>query len=400
MMKKSILILVIFIFGVLAFWSFSNKAFAQDCSNPDECKKLIDEYESKLTGIRAQKNTLSSQIQYFDTQIYIATTRIRETELKIKQTEEEIVSLGEKIDGLNTSLDYLGKILIKKIVEGYKRKETTIINLIIDSNNALSLSSQLKYIQIAQDNDRRIAFQVQTAKNNYEEQKALREKKKIELATLQTTLNNQKASLDTQKAIKQKLLADTNNDETNYQNLLAQVRAEYNAIEGIIAGSGNEIKMREVKKGESIASVISGASCNSSGAHLHFIVKEDSSVTTQNPFNYLKSVDYSNCSGSGCGSGDSDQFNPSGNWDWPLDPKIELAQGYGNTWATRNTWVRNIYTFHNGIDFIGSSSDVKAVSDGTLYKGGMSGSGCTLSYVKLVHKDSNLATLYLHVYPK
>jgi peptidoglycan hydrolase CwlO-like protein len=212
--------------------------YAQDCSNETECKKLIEEYESKLTGIRAQKNTLSSQIQYFDTQIYIATTRIRETELKVKQTEEEIVSLGEKIDGLNTSLDYLGKVLIRKIAEGYKRKQTTIIDLVVDSNNAMSLSNQLKYIQISQDNDRRIAFQVQQAKTNFEEQKTLREKKKIELADLQVTLNLQRASLDTQKTSKEKLLVDTNNDENTYQNLLSQARSQLSAFSTYVQSSG------------------------------------------------------------------------------------------------------------------------------------------------------------------
>ena len=65
----------------------------------------------------------------------------------------------------------------------------------------------------------------------------------------------------------------------------------------------------------------------------------------------------------------------------------------------RNTWVGRIYSFHNGIDITGSSSNVYAVADGTLYRGSYA-VGCTLSYAKLAHKDSNVATLYLHVYPQ
>lgn len=241
MIKKIVLVLAIFLFSALLQTPnslFSTFVFAQNCSSESECKKLIEEYENKLKGIRSQKNTLSSEILRFDTQIYIATTRIRETELKIKQTEEEIENLGDKIEGLNTSLNYLGEIFIKKIVEGYKRKEVSILNLVVDSNNAMTLSNQLKYIQIAQDNDRRIAFQVQTAKNNFEEQKTLREKKKIELATLQTTLNNQKASLDNQKAAKQKLLVDTNNDENTYQALLSKAMEQITAFSSFVKSSG------------------------------------------------------------------------------------------------------------------------------------------------------------------
>ena len=56
---------------------------------------------------------------------------------------------------------------------------------------------------------------------------------------------------------------------------------------------------------------------------------------------------------------------------------------------------------HNGIDITGSSKSVSAVSDGILFKGSYSGfNGCALSYVRLQHKDSNISTLYLHVYPQ
>ena len=179
--------------------------------------------------------------------------------------------------------------------------------------------------------------------------------------------------------------------------MLEQARAEYTAIQGIIAGAGTETKLREVKKGDAIASVISGASCNSSGGHLHFIIQDNGAVV--NPFAYLKSVDYSNCSGSSCGSSDGDSFSPSGSWDWPLNPPIELEQGYGSTWGVRNTWVGRIYSFHNGIDINGSSNTVSSVADGELYKGSYA-VGCALSYVKVVHKESNIVTFYLHVYPQ
>ncbi|MDO8497329.1 MAG: hypothetical protein Q7S61_02170, partial [bacterium] len=81
----------------------------------------------------------------------------------------------------------------------------------------------------------------------------------------------------------------------------------------------------------------------------------------------------------------------------PIVPTIGFHQGYGETWAVKNTYAGNIYRFHNGIDISGSSNSVTAVADGELYRGSYA-VGCTLSYVKLKHKDSNLSTLYLHVY--
>lgn len=395
-MKKILGVIILVVLFLSAFLVMPKVGRSQNCSSEEECKKLIEEYEKKLTSIRAQKSSLSSEIEFANTQIYLTTLRVQETEKKVSELEGEIDNLGKRIEGLNTSLDYLSKVLLSKIIEGYKnRQEVNVFNLILDSENASTLAQKLTYLKTSQENDSRIAFRVQQAKLNFEQQKKLREDKKVQLDRLKIVLDEQKKNLDNRKAAKQRLLDQTNNDERTYQSLLAATRAEFAAIQGIIAGAGTETELREVKKGDTIASVIPGASCNSSGSHLHFIVQDNGNV--QNPFNYLKSVDHENCSGSSCGSNDGDPFNPTGNWDWPLNPRIEFNQGYGETWAVRNTYVGNIYRFHNGIDVAGTSSSTYAVADGTLYRGSYA-VGCTLSYAKVVHKDSNIVTFYLHVY--
>ncbi|KKP60989.1 MAG: peptidase M23 [Candidatus Roizmanbacteria bacterium GW2011_GWA2_34_18] len=388
MVKKIIFFTILFFLVIFSIQ-------AQDNQQTTDLQKKINEYQTKLSQLSQQKNTLSSQIQYMDTQIYLTGLQISVTEQKIVETEKEINLLGSRIEGLDQSLDYLSKQLIKRIVEGYKKRPFSIFSLLLDNKNANDFLNQVKYLKTAQTNNQKLLYTVQETKTNAEELKKLREEKKIELDKQTEALNYQKQSLNNQKVQKQRLLADTQNDEKVYQNLLAKAQAEYVAIQGIIAGAGTETKLKEVKKGENIASVISGASCNSSGGHLHFIVQQNNTVV--NPFDYLKSTNYRNCSGSSCDSGDGDPFNPSGNLDWPLSPTIELSQGYGSTWAVRNTWVGRIYSFHNGIDINGSSNSVLAVADGTLYRGSYA-LGCTLSYTKLVHKDSNISTLYLHTY--
>jgi len=388
-MAKKITLLLIFIFSLL----FSQSVYSQQ--NAGDVAKKIEEYQQKLNQLTQQRNTLSSEIQYMTLQINLTSLKIQETEEKIISTQKEIEILSSRIKGLDTALSHLSKLLLKKVVEGYKNKPISFFDILFDSQNANDFISRVKYLKTAQANNQKLLVQVQETKLNFEEQKGLREEKQVELNKLETQLNRQRDDLDNQKAAKQKLLNVTQNDERVYQRLLEQARAEYAAIQGIISGAGTETKLREVKRGENIASIIPGASCNSSGGHLHFIVQEGGTVL--NPFNYLKSVDYSNCSGSACGSSDGDSFNPSGSWNWPLNPAIELEQGYGNTWAARNTWVGRIYSFHNGIDINGSSNSVLSVAEGELYRGSYS-VGCALPYMKLVHKDSNIVTFYLHVY--
>ena len=76
---------------------FRPTSYAQNCSNKEECEKLISEYEQKLAETRNQKNTLASQIEFMDTQIYLTTLRIQDTQNQISATEAEIETLGETI---------------------------------------------------------------------------------------------------------------------------------------------------------------------------------------------------------------------------------------------------------------------------------------------------------------
>jgi peptidoglycan hydrolase CwlO-like protein len=396
MRKNTVIIIICFL---LLFSFFASQTSALECgshaANEEEIKKIEQDCIDKINQSRQQANTLSSQIKLMDSQINLTLLKIQETEDKIIQTQKEIDNITTRIAGLDTSLDYLSKTLLKRVIDGYKQRSISLLNILLASDNASELLNKIKYQKTAQENNQRLIIKIQELKNNFEEQKKKREEKKVELDSLNKTLIEQKNALANQKAAKQKLLIETQNSEQIYQRLLAQAQQEYASIKGIIAGSGTEVKIREVKKGETIASIIPGASCNSSGKHLHFMIKSGNSEV--NPFNYLKNIDYRNCSGSSCDSSDGDIFNPSGNLDWPISGPIVFFQGYGNTWAVRHTWVGRIYSFHNGIDIVGASDNIQAIDDGELYRGSY-GVGCALPYVKLVHKNSNLTSYYLHVY--
>jgi len=347
-----------------------------------DIQQKIQEYSQKLAQLGEQKATLQNQIAQFDAQIYLTT-------LKIQETEEKIKLLGGRIDQLEVSLTALSNAFSQRAVETYKMARVgDPVILLISAPNLGEAVSRFHYLEKIQEADRDLLQKLQVAQNNYKVEKTDQEK-------LQDTLTEQKLALNNQKAAKAYLLQVTRNDEARYQQLLAQARAEYEAIQGILAGQGTETQIGHVDAGNKIASIIPGPSCNSSGEHLHFMVAQNG--MTFNPFNYLKpGIDYQNCSGGGeCSA--ADPFNPSGSWDWPMSPKIFFYQGYGVTWAVQNTWVRNIYSFHNGIDIKSDSSlDVRAVKAGTLYRGAY-GVGCSLRYMRVHQDDGGLDTYYLHV---
>jgi len=381
---------------ILALFIFPHTIFAQ---SQQDLENKIQEYESKISDLKKQGNTLSQQISLINSNIELTKLRIETIGFAIDKLEKEIGELVEEIGRLEVLLTKRSELMLHRIPEAYKRQKIPSLEILLLSSNISDFISRTKYINRVQEEDAQLLVQLKATQNNFGERKNTREKKKEQQEKLKKQQEDEKKKLDQQKYAKQILLEQTKNSEATYQLLLSNARNELLAIQGILAGGGQEVEVGGVEKGSKIASLIEGRSCNSSNTHLHFMITKETGggYAPLNPFGYLKGVSYKNCSGPCCGCSDQDLFNPSGSWDWPLDPEIILNQGFGSTWATRNIdWIREIYTFHDGIDINGTSLSVKAVQQGTLYRGFYSGN-CRLQYVKVKHKDSDTATFYLHV---
>ena len=393
MLKKAFFL----IFPLLLIFLFTRSILAgDDIDKVNDLQNQINDITAKLSEVRNKAVSLASQISYMDNQIKLASLKILETGEQIKEAEEDIKALEEKIGRLENSLTKVSEVLIKRIAATYKTGQVSPLLLLLSANGLEDALSRAKYLSLVQSHDKKLMFEIQSTKSDFEEEKKLLEDKKKQLDALKIKLNAQKISLDQQKKDKEYLLIITKNDEKRYQDLLSAAKAELEAIQAIIAGKGEETEVGKISEGQRIASIIRGPSCNSSGGHLHFMVVEGNEV--RNPFSYLKSgIDYENCSGSSCGSGDNDLFNPTGSWNWPINPKVQFNQGYGNTWAAAHIpWLP--YSFHNGIDINSSSSEVKAVKNGILHRGSYTGiNGCRLRYVRVDHDDSDVNTYYLHI---
>lgn len=206
-----------------------------------EVEKKIAEYEAKLLEVRNQKNTLSAQISYMDTQIAIAELRVTQTTDKISQMEKEINVLGARIVNLDASLNKLSNTLLKRIASGYKNKDLTVFDILLDSSSATNLANRLKYFDLARERNQKTLLQVQEAKSNFEEQKDLREKRTEQLEKLQIALKGQQRDLENQKSEKRVLLAETQNDEQRYSALIEEAKRQIGAFKRFVQTRGASV---------------------------------------------------------------------------------------------------------------------------------------------------------------
>lgn len=393
MLSKFKLIIIIAI--NLIFFSELNSVYAQtitpsvspeQASKTSELQKQINEYQSKISELQGQAKTLSSQIQVMDNQIELTTLKIESSKQQITDITLDIDIADNKVEKLDNSLSGITEILINRIRATYIAGSANNFQNLLSSNNISDLVVRANYLKIAQQSDKRLIYDTVQAKNDYSNQKNLLEGKKLKIQSLQKDLEGYTTQLASEKREKDTLLELTKNDEAIYQDRLEKALAEQRAIAGITSGSGNDISQGPVNEGDTIGSMISGASTCSSGTHLHFEVKNGGN--RDNPSNYLsnKSVTWNN-------SPDG-QFSFGGSWAWPLSDPVSINQGYGIT-----AWSNVYYGggLHTGIDMSSTSTrSVKAVKGGTLYKGGIACGGGQLLYSRIEHNDGT-QSYYLHV---
>ncbi len=361
----------------------------QKKSKEEEIKQL----EQKVADLQGQSKTLSNQIAAMDSQIKLTQLRISATEQQIEDLTNDINTASKKVSKLETSLTDLTKILAKRIVVTYQTNTIPSMQVLLTANNVSDFLDKANYLKIVQAHDKELVYATEQAKQDYANQKDILEGKKQKVEELKQQLVGYTQQIEVDKSTKNQLLRVTQNDESKYQQLLAQARAEYNAIQGIVAGNGTETLIGQVNEGDVVAHVISGASGCSSGTHLHFEVHQGG---LQDPNNFLSSISFSYVDNDGGGS--EGAIAPHGSWNWPLHGSITITQGFGMT-----PWARNSGAYgggpHTGIDMYSGDSTVYAVKSGKFYRGSYGGCrGGALLYSKVV-QDDGAESYYLHTYP-
>lgn len=346
--------------------------------------------EGKLQEVSSQKITLSNTIALINGKISVQQLEIDQLVSQITTLEREINALSDRISGLNLSLDRLSEMLVDRVRVQYQHAQVSPITLLLSSNSFGEFISQYRYLRMAGHQTALAMARAENQRLEYDEQKALKETKQMQVEKKRNQLEAQKQELSKQRSEQQFLLNQTKNDEAKYQEQLARTLAELRAIQSIIAGQGNESQVRDVKEGEKIASIIVGSSPCSNGTHLHLeVVKNGMNF---DPAGYLKPIDAS------WNNQPDGPFSFTGDWNWPLNDPAKINQGYGMTYYAR---VVRAYggSPHTGIDMASKGADytVKAVKDGTLYRGSIACGGGLLRYVKVAHKDSEVNTYYLHI---
>lgn len=240
---KKLFLFIVFLGTFYSVLTTAPRAHAAVCgdnvpTDDGELKSYIDDCSSKLKSLSGQKTTLSHALSFLTTQINLTQAKIAEQTTQLSKLEIEINDLSGKIQSLDYSLTDLTKLFVARVKSSYMNVASSPIAMILHFSGITEFTKGLQYVEAVRDHDQKLLLSLEKSRLDFDQQRTMKEKKQAEIEAVKKILDREKAALATQVSAKNKLLADTKNDEARFQSLLSAAQAQLAAFRRFTTSQG------------------------------------------------------------------------------------------------------------------------------------------------------------------
>lgn len=214
----------------------------------DHTKKIqaldaeIAQYQKQLNALGTQHATLASSIKALDTQKKALAAKIASLQQQIAKLNLELKQLAGQIDTKQKQINLSQRALAESLRQIDQTDSNTLIEQVLsasDLSDAWAAVDANITLNSALQNQTRTLAQV---KQELTDQQTAVSNTQKKLVTVTTDLGTQKKAVEVTTAEKNKLLTQTKNQESTYQQLIATKKAQQKVFESALAGLEASLK--------------------------------------------------------------------------------------------------------------------------------------------------------------
>jgi len=330
-----------------------------NAQNPDQLRKKIQNRNNRIQELEKEIKKYESQIQAVQSRQQTLQSKIEELELNRQRLQADIQLNQEKIDAVNADINSLSKqiddkenkILSNKqaiagaLREIHKINTASLAEKVLQQGSLAKIWSNTEMLNRFQRSLQQQVDKLTKLKKELAANQRTQQANRKELVSLKESLAAKKEVVLQQKSRQNQLLEQTENKESNYQQLLAEKRRQKKQFEQQLQAFERQLEIaidasKLPKKGTTV-------------------------------FRY------------------------------PFDGDIQITQQFGGTRFAKQNPQAYGRPFHNGTDFgLPVGTEIKTVQGGRVVDTGNTDriNGC-FSYGKwiLIEHNNGLSTLYAHL---
>ncbi|MFH0831236.1 MAG: peptidoglycan DD-metalloendopeptidase family protein [Parcubacteria group bacterium] len=187
-----------------------------------EIAKLQQQIEQKGSEIRSYRN----EIERLSVEIDTIGLEIQNTETKIERTNKEIEKTEIEIRTKEKEINETKKVLAEYIRLINDADQVNVIEILLSGKSFSEILNQFEYTETLQKKTQEGLEQIKQLKGELEAKQAELERQRNDALVLRTQLEGQREALTAKRAQKDRLLALSEEEQKNYENLLAENEAQ------------------------------------------------------------------------------------------------------------------------------------------------------------------------------
>jgi murein DD-endopeptidase MepM/ murein hydrolase activator NlpD len=217
----------------------------------DDLQKQQQAYDSSLKVKRQEINNLSNQISILNNTVSKLQLEIKSTELETKKTQlekDEIqLNIRQKEQEISAQKGEVGEIL--RNLDQQERQKNYLEVLVVKGDIG-SFFKTLNELQTLESGLNNKLANLSDLKGQLEKQHANMQERETQLNRLADQMSTKTERLNTDKQVQLQILSKTKGQESNFQKLLAEVKAEQAAINSDIQNLEAKARKKLAGKGQ------------------------------------------------------------------------------------------------------------------------------------------------------